>query len=658
MKNTFRMVVRPLACVLALAGALLSASPAPVQAQAIDPVARGLAAKALKRPSSVDVIAGSRTGTPNGTLNVYSERATGPDGVVWPGPYGINSRVKIPLASIAGGGTYYRCKAAVANWYQGTGVNLTTTATASSGTNALTMTSTTGVQPGMTITGSGIPNGTTVLTVSTGAVTISQNTTGALSSTSVNVRSTPGTYGSNTGEVGNTGGPIQVARGWRAVFGSTAQPIPETFGGAAVATLSSGSTLWGDWVYGTFTPGQSLEIVSTYFWPAGSHLYSGHMARADFSEGSVYSSVTGPQFGTSLDYSGLTAPSWSGTSSNWVAGPASVVCSTYTATPQVSVVIIGDSTGWGSGDNLIYAGQSFIGDSNGHVGAYERMLGNLGVGYTNLSQPSKRLVDFNTSWKLSAPLTEGATHAILSLGINDVATGTNLATMQSLWISAVQTLQSKGLKVIAVTVGTETTTTDGGVTTANQTAASGFTVGGIGSQFNDWLRTTGAPTYTGGRILDLADAVMSARNSQKFRVDIAPFADWWGFITSLTWVPGTGGTNGTWPITATGGGCTTAPAITATVSGGGISSVVVNNVGVGCTSNPTFSTATITGLTGGSFTASRRDLTTGIHYLTITRLTGATLTSLGTVQTGGTTTDANGTIATALQPSLAAALAN
>jgi len=81
-------------------------------------------------------------------------------------------------------------------------------------------------------------------------------------------------------------------------------------------------------------------------------------------------------------------------------------------------------------------------------------------------------------------------------------------------------------------------------------------------------------------------------------------------IAGATFTAGTGATLGSYLITATGGGCTTEPAVYAVVgvNGGGITSIAgafitTQQTGVGCTSAPTFSTSSITGLTGGSITA-------------------------------------------------------
>ena len=74
---------------------------------------------------------------------------------------------------------------------------------------------------------------------------------------------------------------------------------------------------------------------------------------------------------------------------------------------------------------------------------------------------------------------------------------------------------------------------------------------------------------------------------------------------STTFVPGSGGTPGSYTITATGGGCSSEPSYTVTVgSNGSISGVTSPNSTspTGCTSTPSVSLSSVTGLTGGSVT--------------------------------------------------------
>lgn len=73
-------------------------------------------------------------------------------------------------------------------------------------------------------------------------------------------------------------------------------------------------------------------------------------------------------------------------------------------------------------------------------------------------------------------------------------------------------------------------------------------------------------------------------------------------VASCTFVAGSGGTNGTYTIAATGGGGTGALALV-TVASGAISNIRMLSRGYNYTSAPSFSTASITGLTGGSITA-------------------------------------------------------
>lgn len=75
-------------------------------------------------------------------------------------------------------------------------------------------------------------------------------------------------------------------------------------------------------------------------------------------------------------------------------------------------------------------------------------------------------------------------------------------------------------------------------------------------------------------------------------------------VTSLGGAAGSGGTNGTFPLTAVGGGGT-GFAGTFTVAGGVITQRKVLSPGQGFTSDPTFSTAASAGLTGGTVVPTR-----------------------------------------------------
>jgi hypothetical protein len=65
---------------------------------------------------------------------------------------------------------------------------------------------------------------------------------------------------------------------------------------------------------------------------------------------------------------------------------------------------------------------------------------------------------------------------------------------------------------------------------------------------------------------------------------------------------GTGGVNGTYSFSSSGGGCATQPTGTFTVANGGITSYSITNYGVGCTSAPTIYTTAATGLIGATLT--------------------------------------------------------
>jgi len=136
-----------------------------------------------------------------------------------------------------------------------------------------------------------------------------------------------------------------------------------------------------------------------------------------------------------------------------------------------------------------------------------------------------------------------ARSVVLGLGVNDIGAGRSLATIKSdlisLWHLARDHLQAGG-RVIQTTITPSCTSTDNFATLANQSAAANFSTSGNGTreQLNDWLRD-GAPIVSGAAasvgsspalragdaahpihaVLDMADAVESARNSGRWRVD-------------------------------------------------------------------------------------------------------------------------------------------
>lgn len=645
----------------ALLGGAARGQPAaePDGADAKGPDAKGPDAK------GADVIAGGRMMTENGVFTLYTPNPTPANGLKWPGPYVAASRKRIPVGrASAGDDAYYRCRFAYTNWYLGTGHRLQTRATGRQGDSLLTVDSVASVLPGDAVTGPGLPPGETVERVaSPTSVWLVRPTTAALAASPVLIASRPASYGANSGVLYDTGGPITVSAGVRPVFGDAAgPPLTLTFGRQPLATIPPGGVLWSDWAVFDARPGQAVEVDTTVYWPTGTYVFGGHVARADLGEDNTAFAATPGLLGGPADPSREARPAWRGSASRVVYGPANMICSTRApaGAPQ-SLVIVGDSNATGTDDMRRFdpvSGTSVdLGDAQGFTGPWERAAGALHLPHMTYAQPGQRLADLLVDPQPLLSLIAGApAYVVLALGVNDFgaapSTSPGIGAVQAAWIRAVDRLQQGGRKVIAVTVGPRTVLNDGG----RQTPAPGFGVGGPAQAFNAWLRQVGAPTYTQGRLIDLADIVMSARDSQVFRTDIAPFADWYGQVVGLSWWPGVGGADGVYAITATGGGCVAPPTVRATIVGGSIDTVRLTDAGRGCTGAPVVDLSVVPGFRNAALTLRVVPLQPGAHLHSGYDYTGATFSALGREVTGARLVDAQAAAAAAIQAQLGAIL--
>jgi hypothetical protein len=167
--------------------------------------------------------------------------------------------------------------------------------------------------------------------------------------------------------------------------------------------------------------------------------------------------------------------------------------------------------------------------------------------YINLSQSGDRLELLSQSNSKRFEVLAYANSLVLGLGVNDIGQGRTLAAIKAdmiaLWTLAKRHLQAGG-RIFQTTLTPSCTSTDSFATLANQSAAANFSISGNGTreQLNDWLRD-GAPMLAGAAapigtstairnghaahplysVLDMADAVESARNSGRWRVDGTAF---------------------------------------------------------------------------------------------------------------------------------------
>lgn len=184
--------------------------------------------------------------------------------------------------------------------------------------------------------------------------------------------------------------------------------------------------------------------------------------------------------------------------------PTAIIAETTTG----ALAYYGNSRGQGFSDTP---------DAEGGIGHLERALIAAGVPFTNLCQQSDRLM-----WAVSSPnarllIAQYADVAITEYGINDLNAGAR---------TAAQLLADMGtfagmlpIPVYAETLLPKTLSSDSFTTVAGQTTAS------FESQrvtVNDTLRRGGVRGIAG--FFDAADAVESARNSGKWKVDSTAFA--------------------------------------------------------------------------------------------------------------------------------------
>jgi lysophospholipase L1-like esterase len=170
----------------------------------------------------------------------------------------------------------------------------------------------------------------------------------------------------------------------------------------------------------------------------------------------------------------------------------------------------------GVGDSIISA----VGDTDPRRGWWG-YLTDQAVSGIRLGCSAEKLTAF-TVGGMQARLaygTQGVNTAICALGVNDVAGGSNLATIQARMQTLWEFLYRQGIKVWQTTITPySVTTTDSYATTANQTVHSS---NAVRVTVNDWLRGltpgSGGGQYLTG-IVEHADCAESARNSGFWKV--------------------------------------------------------------------------------------------------------------------------------------------
>jgi lysophospholipase L1-like esterase len=171
----------------------------------------------------------------------------------------------------------------------------------------------------------------------------------------------------------------------------------------------------------------------------------------------------------------------------------------------------------GLGDSIISA----VGDATDLRRGWFGILTDQSVSAVRMGCSAEKLTSFTGGGMQArmAATTPGCNVAICALGVNDVAGGSNLATIQARMQTLWEFLYRQGIKVWQTTITPySVTTTDSYATTTNQTVHSS---NAVRVTVNDWLRGltpgTGGGQYLSG-IVEFADVVESARNSGKWKV--------------------------------------------------------------------------------------------------------------------------------------------
>jgi len=262
---------------------------------------------------------------------------------------------------------------------------------------------------------------------------------------------------------------------------------PFYFTGSPTKVLQPGDTVWSDLLSVT-VPANTQYFVRPYIsvtagqtWPVSRALSVSN------GEGSNYSSSISP--GSDLSYS-TGVISGSGTS-GYGYGPCGM-----RGTPAGSlgtVYVAGNSIAVGAGE----IGAGTFGDIDGYTSYIERGLG-ANVHWMTATRSSSTTASFNSFSPLRIALATGTTftHAVTEYGTNDVyGSGLTFAQTTTALITSWNRLLLVAPKVIQTTITPRTTSTDGWITTVNQTIVAPPN-NAVRTAVNDWLRDR-APMVSG-----------------------------------------------------------------------------------------------------------------------------------------------------------------
>jgi hypothetical protein len=257
---------------------------------------------------------------------------------------------------------------------------------------------------------------------------------------------------------------------------------PLTFNGLASVTVGQGGEVFSDPV--------AIELVAGDFFYVRTYISSGtwYPGRIAWTSGMGGWTAT-------TDLTGLSAGSIADNTSFTVMPSPHVIVG---RSKGASVIVIGDSIGYGYGDG---AGGGLAGGvhtsvtkngSQGFIGLACQTVGGL----VNLGVSSDTAQKFVTSHFRRGALSRFANTAICQYGRNDLSNGRTLAQVQADVITIWNKCNLRGLRTLQTTITPVSTSTAGWTTTASQTASGNLTTR---NSFNAWLRD-GAPMSAGAAV--------------------------------------------------------------------------------------------------------------------------------------------------------------
>ena len=173
--------------------------------------------------------------------------------------------------------------------------------------------------------------------------------------------------------------------------------------------------------------------------------------------------------------------------------------------------IVGDSIANGTGDSQAFQGRSRTSPA-AHGGGYINRALNGEVGAVNSSYPGDRAFNVrpNLGHYRRFSLMPYCRVMICQHGRNDLVSGQTLAATQDSLLGLWRIGRLADLRVYQTTITPTTTSTDGWVTTANQTVTSPTGYNLLRTQLNDWIRSGAPISPTTGLAVGSVDGALLA----------------------------------------------------------------------------------------------------------------------------------------------------